>query len=167
MSCTYAGIGFNNKLPHKDIQQHENDASHLHLAIETVNEQWKEIEAVRDELDDIKYTLTLKEQDDNIMAGPCVFKMTNFNQHVSSEQKWYSPPFYTHPGGYKMCIKVYASGRGDGADTHVSVFASLMKGRNDDNLPWPFKEKVTSPSSTKRKIRTTTVVQCHFHQTVM
>ena len=71
VSCKYAGIGFNNKLPHKDVQQHENDASHLHLAIETVNEQWKEI-AVRDELGGTKYTLTLKQQDGNIMAGPCV-----------------------------------------------------------------------------------------------
>ena len=132
------------KLPHKDVQQHENDdASHLHLAIETVNEQRKEIEAVRNELDGIKYTLTLKQQDDNIMAGPCVFKMTNFNQHLSSKQKWYSPPFYTHPGSYKMCIRIDASGRGDGTGTHVSVYAYLMKGRNDDNLPWPFTGKVT------------------------
>ena len=144
MSCKYVGIGCTKKLPHKGVQQHENDdASHLHLARETVIEQQKEIEAVRDELDGIKYTLTLKQQDDNIMAGPCVLKMTNFNQHVTSKQKWYSPPFYTQAGGYKMCIKVYASGRGDGADTHVSVFVSLMKGRNDDNLPWPFTGKVT------------------------
>ena len=44
-------------------------------------------------------------------------------QHITSEQEWYSPPFDTHPGGYKMCIKVYANGRGDGADTRVSVYA--------------------------------------------
>ena len=111
VSCKYVGIGCMKKLPHKDVQQHESDdASHLHLAIETVNEQRKEIEAVRNELDGIKYTLTLKQQDDNIMAGPCVFKMTNFNQHLTSKQKWYSPPFYTHPGSYKMCIRIDASG---------------------------------------------------------
>ena len=42
-----------------------------------------------------------------------------------------------------MCIKVYANGCDDDADTHVSVFAYLMRGRNDDNLPWPFPGKVT------------------------
>ena len=42
-----------------------------------------------------------------------------------------------------MCVSVNANGDGDAADTHVSVFAYLMKGRNDDTLPWPFPEKVT------------------------
>ena len=65
--------------------------------------------------------------------------MPKFKQH-KSQDIWYSPPFYTRPGSYKMCIRVDASGRGDDA---VSVYASLMKGRNDDNLPWPFKEKIT------------------------
>ena len=42
-----------------------------------------------------------------------------------------------------MCVRVYANGDGDAAGTHVSVFGSLMKGRNEDNLPWPFTGKVT------------------------
>ena len=42
-----------------------------------------------------------------------------------------------------MCVRVDANGDGDAAGTHVSVFGSLMKGRNDDNLPWPFTGKVT------------------------
>ena len=42
-----------------------------------------------------------------------------------------------------MCIRVDANGCGDGEDTHVSVYAYLMKGRNDDNLSWPFEEEVT------------------------
>ena len=76
-------------------------------------------------------------------AGPCVFKMPESSQHKSSKQAWYSPPFYSHPGGYKMCIRVDASGYGDAAGTHVSVFAFFIKGRNDDNLPWPFTGEVT------------------------
>ena len=42
-----------------------------------------------------------------------------------------------------MCIRVDANGNGDGENTHVSVFAYLMKGRNDDNLSWPFTGEVT------------------------
>ena len=42
-----------------------------------------------------------------------------------------------------MCIKVFADGRGVGASTHVSVYVYLMRGKNDDNLPWPFVGKVT------------------------
>ena len=69
--------------------------------------------------------------------------MPEFSQYRSSDQDWYSPPFYTRPGGYKMRITVDANGDGDGADTHVSVYAYLMRGRNDDNLPWPFTGEVT------------------------
>ena len=42
-----------------------------------------------------------------------------------------------------MCIKVYANGCGDNKGTHVSVYAYLMKGENDDYLPWPFTGTVT------------------------
>ena len=42
-----------------------------------------------------------------------------------------------------MCVRVDANGNAEGAGTHVSVYAYLMKERNDDNLPWPFTGKVT------------------------
>jgi TNF receptor-associated factor 4 len=38
---------------------------------------------------------------------------------------------------------VYANGDGHGKGTHVSVFAYLMKGENDDYLPWPITGTVT------------------------
>ena len=44
-----------------------------------------------------------------------------------------------------MCILVHvdANGWGDGEGTHVSVYAYLMRGENDDHLPWPFTGTVT------------------------
>ena len=42
-----------------------------------------------------------------------------------------------------MCIHVYANGLKDGKSTHISVYAALMRGENDDHLPWPFTGKVT------------------------
>ena len=38
---------------------------------------------------------------------------------------------------------VDASGYGSGKGTHISVFAHLMRGKNDDNLSWPFTGVVT------------------------
>ena len=43
-----------------------------------------------------------------------------------------------------MCINVTANGWKEGEDTHVSVFAYLMRGKNDDNLSWPFQGEVTT-----------------------
>ena len=69
--------------------------------------------------------------------------MTNFEQHKIDSNYWYSPPFYTHPQGYKMCLRVNANGNGKGKDTHISVFAYLMQGEFDDHLKWPFQGHIT------------------------
>ena len=68
--------------------------------------------------------------------------ITNFTERKSSNKVWYSLPFYTHLQGYKMCLCVYANGESDGKGTHVSVFASLMRGEFDDHLKWPFQGRV-------------------------
>ena len=34
---------------------------------------------------------------------PVEFTMTDFEQHKRDDDRWYSPPFYTQPKGYKMC----------------------------------------------------------------
>ena len=111
-----------------------------------INKQQKEINKQRAEINKQREEMKAVKEEQEIMcdgiiaaqAGPCVFKMPEFSRCKSSKRAWYSPPFYSHPGGYKMCIRVDANGFGDVAGTHVSVLASLMKGRNDDNLPWPF-----------------------------
>ena len=74
---------------------------------------------------------------------PTELTMTNFDQHKTDSDEWYSPPFYTHPRGYKMCLCVDANGNGDGEGTHVSVWAWLMRGEFDDHLKWPFQGRVT------------------------
>ena len=125
--CKYAELGCEEKPLRKDLQQHENDDTfHLHLAIETVR-------AMKiDQRDNIAHT----------QASPWVFKMPDFNKHKISDKRWYSPPFYIHPGTYKMCIHVSAHGCGDGEGTHIAVSAYLMHGKNDDNLSWPFRGEV-------------------------
>ena len=57
-----------------------------------------------------------------------------------------SDPFYTKTEtdgyGYKLKVKIYPGGCGDGENTHLSVFIIVMKGEYDAILPWPFKRKV-------------------------
>ena len=74
---------------------------------------------------------------------PADLTMTNFEEHKKNRDQWFSPPFYTHPKRYTMCLRVFAEGNGDGANTHVSVFVALMKGEYDDQLEWPFWGKFT------------------------
>ena len=69
--------------------------------------------------------------------------MTQYSTHKKDDDEWYSPPFYTGPGGYKMCIEVYSNGFDDGAGSHVSVYVHLMRGEYDSRLVWPFKGDIT------------------------
>ena len=74
--------------------------------------------------------------------SPVDIIMDDFEKHKKSNDAWFSPPFYTHLGGYRMCLKVYANGHGTWKGTHVSVFVCLMRGEFDDLLKWPFRGDV-------------------------
>ena len=70
-------------------------------------------------------------------------KMDGFDELKKKGSKWYSRPFYTGMGGYKMCLRVNANGCGAGRGTHVTVFTYLMRGEFDSHLKWPFRGTVT------------------------
>jgi TNF receptor-associated factor 4 len=126
--CKYVSIGCKTKILRKDMAEHEGDSQHhLQLAIDTVYQQ----------------QITIREQE-NMLAHfrlremPMKYKFTAYDHHKTTDDVTYSPPFYTSPGGYKMCIRVFANGVKEGRGTHVSIYAYLMKGENDAHLPWPF-----------------------------
>ena len=73
---------------------------------------------------------------------PVDFYLLEFSYLKQTNKKWTSKPFYTHPGGYRMCLNVFANGIGKGKNSHVSVFANLMKGDFDSELQWPFQGDV-------------------------
>ena len=66
------------------------------------------------------------------------FIMAQYSIRKRTGDKWYSPPFYTGPEGYKMCLRVdvyhtiYSR-------NEVSAFVHLMRGEYDSKLVWPFK----------------------------
>ena len=71
------------------------------------------------------------------------FKMKDYASLKSGKKWWYSGAFYSHSGGYKLCLGVIPSGNGDGEATHISAYVYRMKGENDENLEWPFRGEVT------------------------
>ena len=67
------------------------------------------------------------------------FTMSEFSKHKVPGDLWYSPPFYTHPQGYKFSVIVRANGYGSGKGTHVSVGVIMMKGEYDGSLTFSFR----------------------------
>ena len=74
---------------------------------------------------------------------PVTIKVAGFDELKKKDTKWYSRPFYTGKGGYKMCLRVDANGSSGGYGTHVSLFNYLMRGEFDSHLKWPFQGTVT------------------------
>ena len=124
ISCPYNDIGCTYISPRHVMADHKATSScnHLDLAIEQLKKQGEKITKMH--------------------CTPLVIKMSQFSQlKANNNDMWYSPGFYTHTCGYKMCLSVDANGNGDGEGTHVSVFLHLMKEENDDALTWPIKYK--------------------------
>ncbi|CAF2310377.1 unnamed protein product [Rotaria sp. Silwood2] len=80
--------------------------------------------------------------------GTFIWKITDIakkiNDSISERQtSVYSPPFYSSPTGYKMCMRLYFNGDGQARRTHLSLFFVLMRGDYDAVLAWPFSYKIT------------------------
>ena len=74
---------------------------------------------------------------------PFYFVVTNFAHYKKNGLRWDSPPFYSHPGGYKLKPQVWPNGFSTLKGTHVSVFIAVIRGEYDDQLKWPFTGEVT------------------------
>ena len=121
ISCPYKDVGCTYTSPRHAMADHKATSCghHLDLAMVQLKKQITNLE---------------------ICCTPPVIKMSPFSQlKVNNNNMWYSPGFYTHTCGYKMCLNIDANGNGDDEDTHVSLYLWVMKGENDDTLTWPIK----------------------------
>ena len=71
------------------------------------------------------------------------FTVRNFKELKNNDLDWLSPSFYTHPRGYRMCLRVFANGIDSAKGTHVTVYFYLMRGEWDSYLKWPFRGDIT------------------------
>jgi len=85
-------------------------------------------------------TVHLREEQHKRMVNKeaVIVKLPGYANEKEKNGTFFSKPFYTHPGGYHMCIRVDPNGVGNGKCTHVSVFTKLLEGRYDNQLHWPF-----------------------------
>ena len=87
--------------------------------------------------------LKLKEE-----SKPFVWKVEYFRQMLKAAKSGLdtmlsSGIFFTGPNGYKLMLTLYPNGFGAGKNTHISVFLTILRGKYDAVLPWPFRKVVT------------------------
>ena len=151
----FAGCTAHN-LHRRDVKRHMDSNTQVHLDLLAVYSRGKdkEIEALKSQV----LVLT------NIVAGyhnqpleavasaacrdlgfvrPPKMTLTNFQELHVKKEYWKSPAFYSHIGGYKMCLVVFP---GSEMDQHgnefMGVYLQMLPGEFDDHLKWPFRGKV-------------------------
>ena len=72
-----------------------------------------------------------------VQVMPVNLPMNNVDKIIKNNDRWFSESFLAFKEGYKLQLRVYGLGYGDGEGTHLSVFLCLMKGPYDNTLDWP------------------------------
>lgn len=152
--CKYSSIGCKEWPFRMNLKRHEiDDGAHTHLITDAVLLMKSDIEQLKNsnvqlqqkcrELREENIQLRTQLQSFNYQA-PCLsFSVKDFTPKKEWNEEFFSPPFLTHPRGYRMTICVDPNGDGEEYGTHVSVWAYLMRGEYDDQLDFPFKGTIT------------------------
>jgi TNF receptor-associated factor 4 len=129
VSCRYKDVGCTVEMERGKMAAHEgDDAVHLHMALCTVVT-----------LQDTVEKLTMKLEDlEGVLHTPRTLVLRGYQRKKESDEIFSSSPTYASLGGYYVVVRVHANGCGYGKGTHASVFASLMRGKHDGSLKWPF-----------------------------
>ena len=61
----------------------------------------------------------------------------NFERERKNDAILCLPPFYSHIGGYKMCLVVCCNGYREAKGNHLTVLVSVLRGKYDHLLDWP------------------------------
>ena len=77
----------------------------------------------------------------------------SFYKYKRNDEWWFSHPFYSHVGGYKMCVGVCPNGAGKFKGSHVSLAFHVMRGPFDDDLVWPFRGELTVQLVNQKKMK--------------
>ena len=141
VACKYASIGCSVQKLRMDVNQHEeDDKSHLSLTRKemvklenTISSQMATISSLENTISMLKEYLCTFSREKFI-----TFNLPGYRLKKEDGAIFYSEPFHTSPGGYKMCVRVDPKGYGTSKGTHVSIFLRILKGPYDDKLPWPF-----------------------------
>lgn len=88
----------------------------------------------------------------------------SFDKLKRNDEWWFSPSFYTHVGGFKMCVGVCPNGSGKFKGSHVSVTFHLMRGPFDDDLVWPFRGELTVQLINQKKGKSQLEETANIHE---
>ena len=126
-----------NKIKRQDTRTEELEST-IQEQLKTINQQQQQIGPIMTAV-----ALNVQKPLEPVFVPPSDIVMTDFEKHKKVRDRWYSPPFYSHIGGYKLCFTVVAYGWVVCKGIYISVYIYLMRGEHDDCLKWPFRGAIT------------------------
>ena len=151
MECEFANAGCPVKLLRKEMQSHLQDAMLEHNillkgALESSLEMIARLSRILQLREETASKQLVISSHSSVQykcnLPPIVFTISDITTMKEENQAWFSPPFYSFLRGPKLQLKVHPNGWKMGKGTHLSVFAFIMQGENDDNLQWPLTAEI-------------------------
>ena len=93
------------------------------------------VEIVREEVARMK-EVEERGREDGVTNFPIEYTVRNVSALQAQDKEWRSPPFYSHRGGYKMCIGVWPNGA-CGEKGVITILYYVMRDANTEALKWP------------------------------
>ena len=137
------------QLQEKDVQLREKDRQlqekddQLKDMIQQLQEKDKKLDVLLKKLEHLECVVAhIHDKLCNVVLS---YTMTRFNQIKDNKaqwfgrKQWFSPPYFSHINGYKMCFEVDFTGF---FRTSFHIYSYIMSGPYDNHLRWPFNGQV-------------------------
>ena len=153
-----------------EISKEMNQLGEIQEAITDLKELKTESQKLRTELEELRLSYAEDQKRIDILKThfsiiPITFTLDGYkSRHLRRDMGWTSPPFYTHPRGYRMCLLIDIGGPGgQPKGTYMSVYLNLTRGEYDGFLKWPFRGSVTVSmlSSKEEKAHHIEIIKYH------
>ena len=144
----YAGCTSVNR---KDLKKHmeQNVQTHLGMVARHSKKKDQEIQALIAQVHQLSnlvakyhkrpFEVVTGEFKDLGFITPPTLTLNNFQKLYTKKEYWKSPDFYSHAGGYKMCLVVFPRSETDHKGVeYIGVYLQMLAGEFDDQLKWPF-----------------------------
>ena len=96
----------------------------------------RELRTLREDVASLRAKIAVEEERSVV---PVRRTLKNFDYMKRKKKESMLEPFYTHKNGYKIRICVCPNGYDEAKGEYMSLFICIMKGENDNHLPWPFR----------------------------
>ena len=149
VECEFFHAGCAGKISRRDSAKHGIESAHAHLSMlsasmakrfeqqcEQLRKKDEEIAALRSELRELRL---------HVAVPPVEFSLADHVEHFKDGKEWFSPDFYTHHGGYLLCLQVTKEVTRDEAGQRsyrLALSAKVKEGPQNSAVVWPRKVTV-------------------------